>query len=71
MAGNNYKRGLFFAGCVVFVWPSHRNITHGKKSIILLTMWAIPAVAACVRDICVLVAKPAVNMDRKYVPAKK
>jgi hypothetical protein len=48
-----------------------RNITHWKKSIVLLTMWAIPAIAVSIWNISVVVAKPAINMDRKFVPVNK
>jgi hypothetical protein len=47
------------------------NITHWKKSVVLLTMWAIPAISVPIRNIGVVVAKPAVNTDRKFVPMKK
>jgi hypothetical protein len=34
-------------------------------------MWAIPAIALSIWDIGVVVAKPAVHTDRKFVPANK
>jgi hypothetical protein len=34
-------------------------------------MWAIPTIAVSIWNIGVVVAKPAVNTDRKFVPVKK
>jgi hypothetical protein len=47
------------------------NITHWKKSVVLLTMWAIPGILVPIWNIGVAVAKPAVNTDRKFVPMQK
>jgi hypothetical protein len=55
-----------------FLYDHHTsNITHWKKSIVLLTVWAIPAIAVSIWNICVVVAKPAINTDRKFVPVNK
>jgi hypothetical protein len=34
-------------------------------------VWAIPTIAVSIWDICVVVAKPTVNTDWKFVPVKK
>jgi hypothetical protein len=46
-------------------------MTHREKSIVLLTIWAIPAIAVSIWNITVVVAKPAVHTDRKFVPVNK
>jgi hypothetical protein len=47
------------------------SITHWEKSIVLLTVRAIPAIMICIWNVGVVVTKPAVNTDWKFIPVQK
>lgn len=53
------------------MYNTHVNITHWEESIVLLTVWTIPTIAASIWNIGVGVTKPAVNTYWKFVPAEK
>jgi len=50
---------------------THVNMTHWEESIVLFTVWTIPTIAVSIWNIGVVVTKPAVNTDWKFVPVKK
>jgi len=50
---------------------THVNMTHWKKSVVLFTVWTIPTIAVSIRNIGVVVTKPTVNTDWKFVPVEK
>lgn len=46
-------------------------MTHWEESIVLFTVWTIPTIAVSIWNIGVVVTKPTVNTDWKFVPVKK